>query len=190
MPTAATPQGIPTPPVKPAWPPFVLAATGFIPFIGLFTGVAAVIWGLLARRPKALWAAGLGALAVFAQFGFMVMLAGWFGQTDAFRSAQADVTRKNLLDVVVALERWHERNGAYPDRLEALIGTPLPVNLVNIYDQSAGIGHLPRTFPYSLAPDGRTYDLFAVGADGTPGTDDDIRPVLSDSLQARSGYRP
>lgn len=47
-----------------------------------------------------------------------------------------------------------------------------------------------RLYQYHLAPDGGTYDLYSVGPDGRPGTDDDIRPVLPDSVAARSGYRP
>jgi hypothetical protein len=188
--TAASPHGTPTPPAKPAWPLFVLAVTGFIPLVGFFTGMAAVIWGLLADRPKALWAAGLGALAVVTQLGLSLVFLSWLGEKPGVREAQADVIRTDLISVVVALEKWHEGRGAYPDRLQALIGTPLPLNMVNIYDHSAGIFRVPRTYQYEVAPDGRSYDLYAMGPDGEPGTEDDIRPALPDSLQARSGYRP
>jgi hypothetical protein len=60
---------------------------------------------------------------------------------------------------------------------------------LNILDQGASFFAF-RPYHYSLAGDGLSYDLFSVGRDGKPGTADDLRPELPDSLKARSGYRP
>lgn len=152
--------------------------------------MAAVIWGLVADRPKALWAAGLGATAVIAQFGLGILVMGWLEQNPIYQAAQAEVTRGDLVAVVEALEGWHERRGEYPERLENLIGKPIPLTMLNIYDHSAGVIRKPRTYGYDVAADRQSYDLYAVGPDAEPGTEDDIRPILPDSLVEQSGYRP
>jgi hypothetical protein len=36
----------------------------------------------------------------------------------------------------------------------------------------------PREYQYELSPDGRTYTVYGVGADGQPGTADDVYPGL------------
>lgn len=56
-------------------------------------------------------------------------------------------------------------------------------------DQSAGIFRF-QMFRYVLAPDGESYDVFGAGVDKKPGTDDDVRPVIPDSMTAHTGYRP
>src|SRR6266566_875006 len=67
---------------------------------------------------------------------------------------------------------------------------PIPLRLLNIYDQTAGFFVFPRVYEYHLAGDGSSYDLFALGPDGQPGTADDVRPALPDSVLRGTGYRP
>jgi hypothetical protein len=74
--------------------------------------------------------------------------------------------------------------------LQQLVGRPIPLRLLNIYDQTAGIFVFPRVYEYHLAADGSSYDLFALGPDGKPGTADDVRPALPDSLLRGTGYGP
>ncbi len=49
--------------------------------------------------------------------------------------------------------------------------------------------HPTALYDYRRSADGGSYDLFSVGADGIPGTADDLRPALPDSVLAHSGYR-
>jgi hypothetical protein len=42
---------------------------------------------------------------------------------------------------------------------------------------SAGVFRRPREYQYELSPDGRGYTLYGVGADGRPGTADDVYPA-------------
>jgi hypothetical protein len=184
----ATPS--PTPRAKRAWPLFLLALTGFVPFVGFFTGAAALSWGLLSSRPRAMRAALIGGLGALLNVVGMIALGVWAQRTTAYTEAQATVTAQDLGKVAVELDRYRARNGEYPPNLQALLGGPIPLRLLNINDQSAGPFHLPRPYRYRVAPDGRSFDLFAVGPDGRAGTGDDIRPRLPDSLRARSGYRP
>ncbi len=66
--------------------------------------------------------------------------------------------------MVLELERYRERTGRYPATLQQLVGQPIPLRLLNIYDQTAGIFVFPRVYEYHLA--------------------------LPDSLLRGTGYRP
>jgi hypothetical protein len=88
-----------------------------------------------------------------------------------------------------AIEAYHREQGRYPVRLATFTQLPYSLRLINIQDFSVGVFSRPREYRYDLAPDGRTYTLFAVGADGRPGTADDLFPELPDSVVGHSGYR-
>jgi Type II secretion system (T2SS), protein G len=184
----ATPS--PTPRPKRAWPLFLLALTGLIPVFGFFTGAAALSWGLVSSRPHALRAAVVGGLGALLNLVGVVVLGVQMQRTPTYAAAQAVVTQQDLARVATELDRYRARTGDYPPTLQALLGGPIPLRLLNINDQSAGPFHVPRPYQYRVAPDGRSFDLFAVGPDGRPHTADDVRPRLPDSLRAHSGYRP
>jgi hypothetical protein len=184
----ATPSSPPRP--KRAWPLFLLALTGFVPVFGFLTGAAALSWGLVSSRPRAMRAAVIGGLGALLNLVGMIALGVWAQRTPMVADAQAMATREDLARVATELDRYRARTGDYPPTLQALLGGPIPLRFLNINDQSAGPFHLPRPYQYRVAPDGRSFDLFAVGPDGRPRTADDVRPRLPDSLRARSGYRP
>jgi hypothetical protein len=168
----------------------LLAASGFIPGLGVLTGAAAASWGLVSSRPRAMLAAAIGAAGALLNIGGFALLTSSMQDDPSMQVAQTAMVAGDLVKVVRALESHHERHGAYPAQLEALVGSPIPRRLINVNDNSTGLFALPRPYQYRRAPDGRSYDLFAVGRDGEPGTDDDIRPLLTDSLRFASGYRP
>jgi hypothetical protein len=181
----------PRPRVKRSWPLFVLAAGAFIPALGLFLGAAAVTWGLVSSRPRAMLAVVIGgAGALLNLIGGVVAV--WRMQREPwFAAANADGASRDLARLVGALEEYRAGNGRYPHGLQVFTELPLSLKLVNIQDNSAGVFRLmPHPYQYRLAPDGRSYALFAVGADGKPGTVDDVVPALADSVARRSGYRP
>lgn len=175
---------------KPAWPLFLLAGLSFIPILGFFIGSVAAGWGLVSSRRRALVAAGIGAggalLNLIALFGLGLML-GTKGGPE-LEQAQAQIARQSLFEVVMALEAYREAEGHYPPSLGALqqrLGFRRPVNIA---DPTAGIFRF-RPYQYELAPDGASYDLYAVGLDRQPGTADDIRPEVPDSLEGRVGLK-
>ena len=96
-------------------------------------------------------------------------------------------TVADLNRLVVTLDRYKAGSGRYPATLQELVGYPIPLRMLNIYDQSAGPFHV-RPYVYRLAADGRSFDLRAVGPDGRLDTPDDIRPELPDSIAVHSGY--
>ncbi|MGQ0703880.1 MAG: type II secretion system protein GspG [Gemmatimonadales bacterium] len=175
---------------KPAWPLFLFAGLSFIPVLGFFIGSVAAGWGLVSSRRRALVAAGIGAggalLNLVGLFALGVLMETKGGPE--LQQARIQVTRQSLLEVVTALETYREEAGHYPTSLVALqqrFGLRRPVNIA---DPTAGIFRF-RPYQYELGPDGMSYDLFAVGPDRKPGTADDIRPALPDSLEGKVGLK-
>jgi hypothetical protein len=191
--TALPPDPPPTASTSPkrSWPLFTVAALAFLPFLGVLFGAAGLTWGLLSSRPRALRA------ALIAGGGALLNLVGILGLTYYVSTRHSETydriavtrTQQDLATLVGHLEAYHEENAAYPPSLSALQRRPAVLRTINIYDQMGGILS-PRAYRYELSRDGRTYDLYSVGADGEAGTPDDVRPVLPDSLAARTGYRP
>lgn len=144
---------------KRAWPLFLLAGAAFLPGFGVLFGAAAVTWALVSDRPRALVAAGLGAAGALLNLMAGALLVWHAGKNPAFASAGAANARHDLSRLAGAIEDY------------------------------AGVFSRPREYHYDLAPDGRTYTLFAVGVDGRPGTADDLFPDLPDSVARHSGYR-
>ena len=174
---------------KRAWPLFLLAAASFIPGLGLIFGAAAVTWALVSDRPRALFAAALGAAGALLNLLGGGLLAWRMSSNPAYSELGAARARRDLGKLVVALETYQQEQGRYPARLDAFTQLPYSLRLVNIQDFSAGVFSRPRQYHYDLAPDGQSYTLFAVGPDGRAGTADDLFPDLPDSLARRSGYR-
>jgi len=184
----ATPAvGIPR---KKSWPLFLLAGLAFIPMLGVVFGLIATCWGLLTDRPRAILAAGVGAAGVLLNFAACFGLGYWTiahdGRPGGIRSQLAQT---DLQALVVSLEDFHQRTGHYPERLVDL-RVPFSVRPLPIWDKTVGLFNQTRPYQYFLARDGASYQLFAVGPDGLPGTADDLLPRLSDSLTTHSGYRP
>ena len=166
-----------------------LGACAFLPGFGIFFGAAAVTWGLVSDRPRAKWGVILGGAGALLNLVGSAVLVGRFEHTPMVERSRIEMTQRDLGALVLELERYHDRTGRYPATLQQLVGQPIPLRLVNIYDQTAGIFVFPRVYDYHLAADGTSYDLFAVGPDGKPGTADDVRPALPDSVLRGTGYK-
>ena len=171
-----------------SWPLLLLACLSIIPGAGFVCGSLAVTWGLLADLPRAKLAIAIGATGALLQLGVFVAIIATKGP-EAFQMGGllSYATRQDLRTVVEALEAYREDKAAYPEALEELEDGSLRVNVM---DMSAGFSTRPEPYQYQRSADGEHYDLFAVGPDGEPETEDDIRPVLPERLRARAGYRP
>jgi hypothetical protein len=173
---------------KRSWPLVLLGVGAFIPGFGFMLGAVAVTWGLLSDRPRARLAVALGAAGA----GFQVLIGLgfvlWLRNSPLMREAQATKAATDLAQLVAELDAYKAQTGKFPSSLYALSGSSIPTRL-NIHDPTAGFF---RQQPYTYRPSesGTTFDLFAIGPDGQPDTSDDIRPVLPDSLQGRTGYQP
>ena len=183
--TAPTPR-----PTKSSWPLVTLAALSFLPGLGILFAAVALSWALLSDRPRARLAGFLAAGGAILQIGGLLLYT--FTHTNSRemvavdqQAAQVEVNR-----IALELEKYHASHGEYPGSLELLIGYPIPHMLVNIRDVHHGFAPMAPDYLYKVSADGKSYDLSGRGADNQPGTEDDIRPVLSDSLREHSGYRP
>jgi hypothetical protein len=177
------------PNAKRSWPLLLLAACSLIPGFGLVFGSAGVSWGLVSDRPRARLAVGLGAAGALLNLIGVGWLLWHLQQQPAFASVSARRSRADLNKLVVAIESYHKDTGIYPARLDVFTQLPYSLKLINIQDFSAGVFRRPREYQYQLAPDGRTYTLSGIGADGQPGTADDVYPRVADSAAGRRGLR-
>ena len=183
-------EPLPARSTKRSWPLLALGACAFVPGFGIFFGAAAVTWGLISDRPRAKWGVILGGAGALLNLVGGTVLVQRFDHTPVFERSRIEMARRDLGGMVWELERYRDRTGRYPATLQQLVGQPIPLRLLNIYDQTAGVFVFPRVYEYHLAADGGSYDLFAVGPDGKPGTADDVRPALPDSVLRGTGYRP
>jgi hypothetical protein len=180
----------PAPSNKRSWPLLALGACAFIPGVGLLFAAAAVTWGLVSDRPRARWGVILGGAGALLNLAGGAVLVARFQHAPVVERSRIEMTRRDLGTLLLELERYRDRTGRYPATLQQLVGQPIPLRLLNIYDQTAGFFVFPRVYEYHLARDGSSYDLFALGPDGQPGTADDVRPALPDSVLRGTGYRP
>jgi hypothetical protein len=127
----------------------------------------------------------LGALAVGLFAG--LWLTFLHPASPLLRKAVNRDTEERLVRLVVAIERFRDSAGHYPGTLQLLHQATAPPRAFDVLDLSRGHG-TPSLLQFELAADGRSYDLFAVGLDGKPGTADDIRPPIPPSLAGYTGF--
>jgi hypothetical protein len=178
------------PSAKSSWPLLTVAALSFIPGFGFLFAAAALSWALLSDRPRARLAGALAVAGAVANLAGGAIILLWVRKRPEFQQVQQESTRRDLSVLVGELESFHAKNGRYPASLQELVGYPIPLKLINIYDNNGGMSMTMVPYQYRVAEGGATYDLFSTGPDRKPGTDDDIRPVLSDSSRDHTGYRP
>jgi hypothetical protein len=185
------PHPVPDPKPKGAGPILILGALGFVPFLGVPFGFAALCWGLISDRPRAVRAAVLGATGMVANFAACAGLAWWSAErvTPGLGGFGAIMARAELVQVVQELEQFRRARGHYPERLTELRVGPLQTPAPNIYDKALGIFNRTRPYQYYRDLGDDSYQVFSVGPDGKSGTADDIWPILTDSVLAHSGLR-
>ncbi len=174
---------------KPSWPLFLVAALSFVPVFGVFFGGAGATWGFVSSRRKAVLAAMIAMAGALANMVFIVVAGVRSASSDKSSPVSQAFAQHELLAIVVAADKYHDEEHAYPPSLDALRRKQGPLRPLPMLDQTAGAFSF-RFFQYKLAADGESFDVFGVGPDKKPGTADDVRPVLPDTMQAHSGYKP
>jgi hypothetical protein len=177
---------------RPVWPLYVLAVLAFTPVLGFFVGSVAVSWALLSTRRGARRALAIAATGALLNIVGIIVFMAVLGGNDQFQQANLAGIRRDLGEVVAALEEHHARTQSYPETLALLQLERGVLRPLQTMDLGPGVVHLrlPQPFHYVVAPDGSSYDLFSVGPDGKAGTPDDIRPLVPDSLRDKTGLRP
>jgi len=176
-----------------SWPYYLLGVTALIPYLGVLTGFAAFILGIIHFKRGGwililLFLAGLGVtggVAYFTYYQIFVNRGGAMGQ--AFKKVEED----NLTLLVKDIEVYKLTHGQYPKAL-----TDLPQDaLKHAVDLGAGLDF--KNFKdkdklwviYDLQPDGQTYFLFSRGPDGQGFTADDLFPRIDAAEASKLGYR-
>jgi hypothetical protein len=169
--------------------PYVIGGMSFIPLIGVGFGVAAIIWGLVTKKPagKRLAAVGAGGIA------FTVLLYGalfYFAfqqRGGVYDDLRARLGQSCINSLVPAIEFYRVQNGNYPESLEALQKSLPKDGLVFVFDPSVtGFGTQPRYFFYERVGNDHYY-LRGLGTDGTPFTTDDIVPQIPTAAGSKLG---
>lgn len=171
-----------------AWPIYIVAGLSFIPVFGVFFSAIGATWGLVSRRRHAVRAAVVSLVGGLCNIAGILLIAVYSPPNPALKKADRLASERDLLRIVVALDRYHDEKHAYPASLPDLKQSLGILHPLNILDHSAGAFRF-QNFHYVVAADGQSYDLFGAGADDQPGTADDVRPVIPDSLKARTGFR-
>ncbi|MFT4261029.1 MAG: hypothetical protein ACMXX9_01200 [Candidatus Woesearchaeota archaeon] len=176
----------------------VFGVVSFIPLLGFFVGIAAIVLGIIAfkKYKNKLGIIGLvlgilGVLSTILLYGslfyFGFVQSG--GVYDDLRIRM--VSEQNLPTTVNAIEAYKVRFGEYPESLENL--SKISNDPFLVIDQIQMAKSMFRdnegsslTFYYQN--NGDTYYLFSKGIDGIPFTDDDVFPVFRSDI-GDIGYR-
>jgi hypothetical protein len=176
----------------PEWTAYALALSSFIPVIGIAAGPVSIAYGLSKRRT------GGVKIAVIGFMGLIFTLMGGVGDLFVKVKQRAAVTqsrpllqtKRRLDDLVRCLETYRERNGRYPESLTSLQAQPdAAITILDPMDPRPPDENR-RELAYEPDSAGRSYRLYSAGADGIPGTADDVFPDLPPEELAGTGYRP
>jgi len=176
----------------------VLGAISFIPLIGFFAGIIAVILGIIdiKKNKSKLGVIGLilgivGILITIGIYGslFYVGFVQKDGVYDDLRSKM--VSEQNLPNTINAIEAYKVRFGKYPDTIEdikKISNDPFVIiDQMQMIKKALESNRDNDTYFY-YQNNGETYYVFSKGVDGQPFTEDDIFPKLTGDL-GDVGYR-
>ncbi len=172
-----------------SWPYYLLGVSALIPYLGVLTGIAAFILGILNFKRGGwillilalLGFAVTGGVSYFAYYQMFVNRSGTMG------TIWVKATQDQLTLLVKDIEFYKLSNGHYPAAL-----SDLPADAKKrTFDIMAMNGDFKniKYVNYVLMPDGQTYYLFSSGADGTSFTADDIFPKIDPAEAGKFGYR-
>ena len=175
----------------PGWSAYALALSSFLPVLGIAGGAVSILYGLSKRKKGGMKVAIIGfAGLIFTLLGgvsdFYVKMKR---QAGVFDTQPVQKTKKRLNGLVRGLERYHEQNDRYPESLILIQEqSDTAVSILDPMDLRQPDEN-PRQLVYEQDPSGRSYRLYSAGADGVPGTQDDIFPGLPPDELAGTGYR-
>lgn len=170
-------------------PAYVVAGLSFIPLLGFFIGIAAVIWGLVTpkRGGKLLAAIGAGGMAfTVAVYGGLFYF-GFVQRGGIYDHLRLQLAQSQLNRLVPVIEFYKVGSGSYPESLEQLAALQPKDSMIFVYDPSdKNFGATPRYFFYQRV-DADHYYLRSVGPDGLPFTADDIVPQVDPKFAGKTG---
>ncbi|MEO9167619.1 MAG: hypothetical protein ABI230_04370 [Aestuariivirga sp.] len=171
---------------------YIVVVLSFIPLVGIFFAIVAIIMGLrkFNEGGKRLIMLGcLGLVLTFSIYGTLFYKTferrgGLFG--DGFNL----LAKGMVTDLVRGIEYYKLVNGRYPEDLIELKNSLAKVTFMGVDDASStgtlGSKSMP-TFFYQLSEDKNHYYLLGVGPDQKPFTADDILPDIPEQERVKTG---
>jgi hypothetical protein len=165
--------------------PFVIAGLSFVPLLGVLFGLAAIVWGLIARRRGGTKLALVGAAGI----GFSILLYGglyYFGfaqRGGLYDGLREKLAQDNLNALVQSVEFYKLGHGEYPDSLATLKASLPKGSVQSVYVIDPRIlpgGKIGQLFYYEkvgsdhyylrgVAPDGKPFSPGALAPQVAPG---------------------
>ena len=178
---------------------YIPAIASLIPIIGIPFGVSAILWGISDWKiggKKAVILACIGLLLTFSVGFYFYFSFDWFKNSSYLVETKVRYSQAGLAHLIRYIEYYQLGHGHYPTSLtdvkeqdnsymtDKTFSDPFTYSGV-IWTGSQG----EQPFYYAVGTDGNSYELFSVGPDRTPNTQDDIYPVVSDEYKSVLGLR-
>ena len=178
---------------------YVPAIASLIPFIGIPFGISATLWGISDWKiggKKAVFLSCAGFLVTFFIGLYFYFGVDQFKNSSSFTETKVRYSQAGLAHLVRYIEYYKLGHGYYPNSLTELkeqdnyYMTPKtfsdPFTYSGVF-YTVNQGEQP--FFYTASVDENSYELFSVGPDKVPHTQDDIYPVVLDEYKPVLGLR-
>ena len=194
MPNGSQDLPPPLPALSPAKAPenrlgYVIAGASFIPLLGIPFGLTAIVLGIVRRTWGSVVLGASGILFSVVLYGSLFYF-GFYQRGGIYDKLRAQMAVTMLNRAVKDIEFYKLQHGHYPATLSEMntkdINNPVSVIDPTIMQRWGSKGIF---FFYELEPDGKSYFVRSVGADGIPFTADDILPTLSEDERKNTGLK-
>ncbi len=169
---------------------FVIGGMSFIPLVGVFFGLIAIVWGLVTKKTggKKLALIGGGGISFTILLYSALFYFGFVQRGGIYDELRSRLSETTLTLLVQTIEFYKAQNGKYPESLEVLKNSLPEDSMVFIFDPAEAVkmGEQPRHYYYELI-DSEHYYLLGLGADGQPFTPDDLLPKVEVDAQSKVG---
>lgn len=155
-------------------PPYLLGLLGLIPLLGVFVGIALILYGIIKYRSEWLVAIGIGCIA----FTFLVYssLLYYTKSSGILDKSSQYLTKKELYELTRDIEFYRLVYGHYPDSLSDLLVLDSNIMIQDIVITLRNTDTTSTTFFYQK--NGAQYILKSKGMDRKINTKDDLYPEI------------
>ena len=165
---------------------YIIGGMSFIPLIGVFFGVIALVWGVVTKHTKLKVVGSCGiafTIILYSALGYF----GFVQEGGVYDDLRSDLAKSQLTNVVKEIEFYKIQNGSYPESLEVLQNS-LPENsMVFLYDP-AQVSTDGKFYYYKLINES-SYHVRSYGRDGLINTSDDILPSKIENVGLIANYQ-
>ena len=178
---------------------YIPAIISLLPIIGIPFGVSAILWGLSDWKIGGKKVVSLTGIGLFFSLLLVIVSYSFYNQllkSPAVVDVKVSYSQAGLVYLVRYLEFYKQGHGHYPSSLIDLReGDNTSLTSRTLTDPFSYAGALSTGAPeeqpyyYLVSEDGNSYDLFSVGPDGIPYTQDDVYPIILDWYKSVVGLR-